>query len=679
MVKTIDLTPSFPLTSYEEETFFEEVPSSFSDFFGEQPTNTPIIVRHNRIESANFVTGSTGWQLTDTSGEINFALSVASLDIPDTTTANSFHVESDGDTFWGANVATGFAAAPASISKAGVGKFTNIVITGGSMDGVPISGIPNNSTTDISLLDLSHDLVFSVTDANTIAWSSGTITLSNGRTFSIDAGNTGNMSAFTYIYLDPGTSATVLQTTTTAATAIGADKRIIGSAEDQTTTASFIPFGPGKPLIDGDNIGAVSIKAAAIGALAVTTAKINTLAVTDAKINDLAVSKLTAGTITSKDIVLATAGGGDVAIRSGKTDFVTSTSGFILGVDDSDSDLPKFYIGDPDSFFFFDGTFINFSGTINDIERSFGDASDGDVTISSNTTLAANKQYESLIIDSGFTLTTAGYTVKVRGSVTINGSLVYNGNNGANGSGGQNPGAGGAALAGNTVDGGEDGKSGGNGGVAGASTGAVGTAGDAVNPSVGVSGNAGGASGSGFASAVAGGIAGVATGENTQFINNDPPVNLTAGSEDTLVTQFEGATSGVSLSESAGSGGGGGGSCTNGGDSQGGAGGGSGSTGGNLVLLARFITVAASGTISVLGGTGGNGGDGGGADNGDGGGGGGGGTGGNLFLAYKTLTNSGSISVVDGAGGSGGSGNGTGGSGVGGASGADGKLFKIKI
>ncbi len=56
---------------------------------------------------------------------------------------------------------------------------------------------------------------------------------------------------------------------------------------------------------------------------------------------------LTSGTITSKQITLAlTAGGGDVAIKCGKTDFGSDANGFILGIDDSDSDSPKFEIGD---------------------------------------------------------------------------------------------------------------------------------------------------------------------------------------------------------------------------------------------------------------------------------------------------------------------------------------------
>jgi len=53
-----------------------------------------------------------------------------------------------------------------------------------------------------------------------------------------------------------------------------------------------------------------------------------------------------AGNWTSKAITLAVAdGSGDSKIQAGKTDFTNDDSGFILGIDDSDSNTPKFLIG----------------------------------------------------------------------------------------------------------------------------------------------------------------------------------------------------------------------------------------------------------------------------------------------------------------------------------------------
>jgi hypothetical protein len=208
---------------------------------GELQGNTTV--QDGYLKSKNFVSGSAGWQLTPTSAELNVSTAVNSLDIPDTTTANSFHVESDGDTYWGADIATGFAAAPASVSKAGSAKFTDVTITGGSITSTPISAIPNSTATDISLLEATHDLVFSVTDKDTVAWASGTITLSNGRTFSISAGNTGNMAARTYVYLDTGASTTVLQTTTTVSSSAGANKKLVAVAQNGSAQAQYTVYG----------------------------------------------------------------------------------------------------------------------------------------------------------------------------------------------------------------------------------------------------------------------------------------------------------------------------------------------------------------------------------------------------------------------------------------------------
>jgi hypothetical protein len=108
-----------------------------------------------------------------------------------------------------------------------------------------------------------------------------------------------------------------------------------------------------------------AITNAKIGLLAVDTGNIANLAVTDGKIATLGVGKLTAGTISSKAITLAVAGGaGDVYIASGKTDFTNTDAGFILGVDDSDSDKAKLYIGDSTKFLNWDGAALTIQGKI---------------------------------------------------------------------------------------------------------------------------------------------------------------------------------------------------------------------------------------------------------------------------------------------------------------------------
>jgi len=57
-------------------------------------------------------------------------------------------------------------------------------------------------------------------------------------------------------------------------------------------------------------------------------------------------------------------GKGDSYIACGKTDFATTTNGFILGVDDSDSDKIKFYLGDTNDYLYWNGSALTVSGQI---------------------------------------------------------------------------------------------------------------------------------------------------------------------------------------------------------------------------------------------------------------------------------------------------------------------------
>lgn len=243
--------------------------------------------------------------------------------------ANSFGLAStvtggDDVRFWAGDTFANRAIAPGRITESGAATFSSMTITGGSITGTPIASIPNSTATDISLLTHSYSMAFSVTDADTIAWGAGTIALSNGRTFAIDAGNTGNMVALTYIYLDTAVSTTVLQTTTTYSTAMGANKLLVGMAQNNTVTASFIPYGGGQPLIDGANIGALSIVAGNIAASTITAGKLS--------VAQLSAITADLGTITAGSISVVNAGNtvgftpaGVNAIFSGPTGTPTFT------------------------------------------------------------------------------------------------------------------------------------------------------------------------------------------------------------------------------------------------------------------------------------------------------------------------------------------------------------------
>jgi len=99
-------------------------------------------------------------------------------------------------------------------------------------------------------------LVWTATDYNTASWASGSIKFANGTIYSISAGNTGNIAAKTYVYLDTDTSATVLQTTTTYSSAIGDNKTLIAVVELGTSGAGCIisVMNAEGTTIDGDRV-----------------------------------------------------------------------------------------------------------------------------------------------------------------------------------------------------------------------------------------------------------------------------------------------------------------------------------------------------------------------------------------------------------------------------------------
>jgi hypothetical protein len=151
--------------------------------------------------------------------------------------------------------------------------------------------------TEISIQGWQNTCIFSSTDYNTVAWATGTITLLDGTTYSITAGNTGNIAALTYIYLNIAVSLTVLQTTTTAATAVGTGKILIAVASpnaDTTSKATFQAFGgSGGQLLTVDSIAANS---ASVNEFISNTAQIKDAIITDAKIGTLSANKIVAGT-----------------------------------------------------------------------------------------------------------------------------------------------------------------------------------------------------------------------------------------------------------------------------------------------------------------------------------------------------------------------------------------------
>ena len=297
----------------------------------------------------------------------------------------------------------------------------------------------------------------------------------------------------------------------------------------------------------------------------------------------------------------------------------------------------------------------------------WGDHSDGNVTISGTTTLAADQNYQTLtvtgtLISGGFRIFADSVFISGTGAIIDTGQA---GNNGTNGTNGVNPGTagvngtGGAALTGlpdgyifrhlaaaTSING-----SGGNGTQSGNAP--AGVAGQAQGVFVGTAGSAGGAGGNASDTFVGGAFG--AAGANTAL-------TAIVGSVRNFLTLYSGRAiannPALSIFRWVGfSGGGGGGAGSNGFDGAygaGGGGGGAGQPGGIVWMAARRIK--GTGSIRATGGKGGNGGNGGnGGDGtknaGGGGGGAGGGAGGVLMIFYHSLDATITRTVAGGAAG----------------------------
>lgn len=232
----------------------------------------------------------------------------------------------------------------------------------------------------------------------------------------------------------------------------------------------------------------------------------------------------------------------------------------------------------------------------------FGSGIDGDVGIGSNTTLARDMYYANLTVSSGFTLTTAGFRIFVRGTLNLIGKIERNGNDATSASGA-------SALSNGTCG---IGTAGGQGNQI-----AAGAAGTANTNSFGGAGGAGG-SGS-FAGGAAGAIAAPAETNGGTGVWRAGPA----------ASRPEACISVTRITGGSGGGGGGGGGA---GLSGGGAGGGA----GTIILCAQYIT--GTGSIEAIGGDGYQGAIAGGAGGGGGGGGG--------AICVNTLTRQDSVSIT---------------------------------
>jgi len=177
---------------------------------------------------------------------------------------------------------------------------------------------------------------------------------------------------------------------------------------------SYLESGFNENLIRTDNVLEGSYDMANIGEL------LQDGSVSDQKVGTLTADKIIAGTITSKLITLAVSDGqGDVAIMAGKTAFDNTETGFILGMDDSDSNKPKFYIGSATKYLNWDGTNLTVRGTLNADDITAGTITGRDIsggTITGATLQTAASGYR-VVIDTN--------DMKFYDGATSKGSLGY--------------------------------------------------------------------------------------------------------------------------------------------------------------------------------------------------------------------------------------------------------------
>jgi len=257
----------------------------------------------------------------------------------------------------------------------------------------------------------------------------------------------------------------------------------------------------------------------------------------------------------------------------------------------------------------------------------FGNGTDGDVTIAVDTTLVRDMYYNSLTVNLGATLFTAGFRVHVLNDCNVLGKIDRSGND-ATGT------AATAALTAGVLGGSGAGGAGGT---------AAGSAGGSVTNAAGGAGGIGGATGS------AGGAVGAAS----------VPTAATGGVE--VLNSARQAVIGQQIAGVIMPGGGGGG----GGAGDGTAGGAGGSGGGVLMISARNLF--GSGQVTAKGGNGFQ------PTAGNRGGGAGGGGGAIVFVTENDTTATSLVLSV--AGGTGASGFGTGGAG---ANGANGRIVRVR-
>lgn len=315
--------------------------------------------------------------------------------------------------FWAGDTFANRATSDFRVTEAGAVTASNITVTGGDVAASVLSGTVNSARLNVADRGWKQTCAFSVTDADTVSWAAGSFIASDGTTYSIGAGNTGNMAAKTYVYLDTAVSTTAYQTTTTASTAVGAGKVLIAVCQNATNEATFMVMDDNSYNIDAANIVTGSITGNEIAASTITAGK---LSVSQLSAIAADLGAITAGTVTGATIRTAASG---TRFTMDSTSFQGINSAgavvfeiIISGVNAGDVIMGDDATGDYAIWDNSAGTFSVFADNIpTTTQGTFGgDGSDGALSISSGTTT----------IDLG----SANYVVKNYTSISITGTGV---------------------------------------------------------------------------------------------------------------------------------------------------------------------------------------------------------------------------------------------------------------
>lgn len=151
---SVDITPTYEIIPAKDKVIVPDTTESFGNRFGGLQAGATsvqqgsgdsvfkadeqgIYLGSGTFASAPFsvtmagalhaTSGTFSGDITGATGTFSGTVTVGSINIPDATSTNSFHVDSSGNMWLGA---TTLAGAPASITKAGLLTATNVVVTG---------------------------------------------------------------------------------------------------------------------------------------------------------------------------------------------------------------------------------------------------------------------------------------------------------------------------------------------------------------------------------------------------------------------------------------------------------------------------------------------------------------------------------------------------------------------